>query len=56
LKNLLKIPDVRDFIEYYKELRVINPGWYPTGQKPQMLEPLESQEWVRSKPDKRKSG
>jgi hypothetical protein len=49
------LPHVSDFTEYYKELRVTHRGWFPPGQKPQMMEPLVSQEWVKCKPDKGKS-
>lgn len=40
-------PHVRDFVEYYKEMRVSRSGWYPTGQEPTILEPPASQEWVK---------
>jgi hypothetical protein len=44
------LPHVSNFKEYYKELRVTQRGWYPAGQQPQTMEPLESLEWVKCKP------
>jgi hypothetical protein len=41
-------PHVRDFVEYYKEMRVSRSGWYPAGQEPPLLEPPASQEWVKT--------
>jgi hypothetical protein len=43
------LPHASDFAEYYTELRVTRPGWYPANQEPPMLEPPASQEWVKSK-------
>jgi hypothetical protein len=45
------LPYTRSFAEYYKELRVTRPGWYKAEQKPPMMEPPLSQEWVKSKPE-----
>jgi hypothetical protein len=45
------LPHASDFAEYYRELRVTRPGWYPAGQEPPVMEPPPSQEWVKSKPE-----
>jgi len=37
----------------YEELRCTQAGWYPRGQKPPMMEPPPSREWVRA--DRRSS-
>ncbi len=36
-----------DFLEYYQELRYTQPGWFPAEQKPPLMEPPPSQEWVK---------
>ena len=38
-----------DFATYDNELRLTQPGWYGTNQEPPIMEPPESQEWVKSK-------
>ena len=45
-------PHARDFAEYYKEMRVSRPGWYPAGQEPTISEPPASQEWVKTQSDR----
>jgi len=42
------LPHASDFANYYKELRARGTGWYPVGQEPPIMEPLVSQEWVKS--------
>ncbi len=37
-----------DFAKYFAELRCTRPGYYREGEKPPLLEPPESQEWVRA--------
>jgi hypothetical protein len=39
---------IADFKEYYKELRMTQPGWYGPDQEPPVMEPPRSQEWVKS--------
>jgi len=46
------LPYASDFAEYYEELRVSRPGWYPTDQEPPTIEPPSSQEWVKSQSDR----
>ena len=36
-----------DFKTVYKELRMTQPGWYPTGQEPPLMTPPPSTEWVK---------
>ncbi len=43
------LPHASDFAGYYQELRVTRPGWYKAGQEPPLMEPLPSQEWVKSR-------
>lgn len=45
------LPHASDFAEYYKELRVTQPGWYRAEQEPPVMEPPPSQEWVKAKPE-----
>ena len=40
---------INDLIKHYPDLRATKPGWYAPGQKPQMQEPPESMEWIKSK-------
>ena len=47
-------PHVSGFANYYKELRLTQPGWFPTNQEPPIMEPPKSQEWVKSKPKHRR--
>jgi hypothetical protein len=51
-KDPKSVPEMRshahDFKEYYPELRVTQPGWYPEGQEPPIMEPPPSEEWVKS--------
>lgn len=39
------LPFASDFAEYYEELRVTQPGWYPIEQEPPEMEPPPSTEW-----------
>lgn len=41
------LPHAHDFKCFYKELRMTQPGWYPDDQEPPVMEPLESQYWVK---------
>ena len=41
------LPHVHDFKTYYQELRQTQPGWYPDGKEPPIMEPPPSQEWVK---------
>ena len=43
------LPHVSGFVTYYKELRMTQPGWFRANQEPPVMEPPESQEWVKSK-------
>ena len=55
-KDLAEIqPHVSDFAEYYEEIRVSRPGWYPADQELPMLEPPVSQEWVKTQFDSQRS-
>ncbi len=38
---------VSDFAKYFEELQCTRPGYYRKGQKPPLLQPPASQEWVR---------
>ncbi|MEK7397825.1 MAG: hypothetical protein AAB116_12910 [Candidatus Poribacteria bacterium] len=38
-----------DFANYHNELRLTQPGWYLNGIEPPVMEPPESQEWIKSK-------
>lgn len=40
---------ISDFKAQYSELRLTQPGWYGPNQKPPIMEPPASQEWVKSK-------
>jgi len=40
-----------DFTEYYNELRMTCPGWYPAGKEPPIMNPAPSLEWVKSFPN-----
>jgi hypothetical protein len=40
---------VSDFETYYQELRLTQPGWYGPKQKPRIMKPAPSQEWVKAK-------
>ena len=35
------------FKTYYRELRLTQPGWYPKGKNPPVMEPPPSTEWVK---------
>ena len=48
------LPHVSDFVTYYKELRMTQPGWYPADREPPVMEPPESQEWVKLEPEPRR--
>jgi 5-methylcytosine-specific restriction endonuclease McrA len=41
------LPHAHDFKRFYKELRMTQPGWYPDDQEPPVMEPPESQDWVK---------
>ena len=41
------LPYASDFAMYYQELRLTRPGWYKADQKPPVMEPPLSQEWVK---------
>jgi hypothetical protein len=41
-------PHISQFADYYKELRVTRPGWYPRDQEPPIWEPPASREWVKA--------
>ena len=43
------LPHASDFAEYYKELRLTQPGYYRADQEPPVMEPPLSQEWVKAK-------
>ena len=43
------LPHASDFAKYYQELRVTLPGWYKADQKPPVMEPPPSREWVKTK-------
>jgi len=43
------LPYASNFATYYNELRLTQPGWYGPNQEPPIMEPPESQEWVKSK-------
>ena len=57
LKQSLAIDEIRshasDFAEYYKELRLTQPGWFLANQEPPIMEPPKSQEWVKPKSEHR---
>jgi hypothetical protein len=40
---------VSQFMTYYQELRMSQPGWYGPGQTPPIMKPAPSQEWVKTK-------
>jgi hypothetical protein len=42
------LPHASDFVAYYQELRFMQPGWFPVAQKPPVMEPPPSREWVKS--------
>ena len=44
------LPHASDFATYYQELRLTQPGWYGPNQKPAVMEPPPSQEWMKPKP------
>ena len=48
------MPHVSDFVTYYKELRLTQPGWFRDDQEPPVMEPPESQEWVKTRPEPRR--
>jgi hypothetical protein len=48
------LPHASDFVTYYKELRLTQPGWFHISQEPPIMEPPKSQEWVTSKPKGRR--
>jgi hypothetical protein len=48
------IPYVSEFITYYKELRMTQAGWFHKDQKPPVMKPPESKEWVKSKSQRRR--
>ena len=35
------------FQNYYQELRATQPGWYPEGKEPPLMDPPPSTEWVK---------
>jgi hypothetical protein len=41
------IPHTHDFMEYWSELRLTRPGWYPENYEPPAMEPPPSKEWVK---------
>ena len=41
------LPYASDFVAYYKELRLTQPGWYGPNQEPPIMKPPASQEWVK---------
>jgi hypothetical protein len=41
------MPYISRFKTYYQELRHIQPGWYPEGKEPPVMEPPPSTEWVK---------
>jgi hypothetical protein len=43
------LPHVSQFVEYYKELCMTQPGWFPANKEPPVMEPPESQDWVKSR-------
>jgi hypothetical protein len=44
------LPQASDFATYYHDLRVTRPGYYRVDQEPPIMEPPESQKWVKDKP------
>jgi hypothetical protein len=41
------LPQARDFVTYYQELRMTAPGWYKDDQEPRIMQPPPSKEWAR---------
>lgn len=41
------LPHASDFVAYYRELRMTQPGWYPADQEPPVMDPPPSEEWVK---------
>jgi hypothetical protein len=51
-KGIVKLlPHAREFVTYYRELRVTRPGYYRVDQEPPIMEPSGSQEWVKTAHD-----
>ena len=48
------LPYVSEFANYYRELSLTQPGWFLNDQEPPLMKPPESQEWVKSKPKRRR--
>jgi hypothetical protein len=48
------LPHVHIFRNYYQELRMTQPGWYPADQEPPVMPPPPSTEWVKPKRQRRK--
>ena len=48
------LPHASDFAVYHQELRLTQPGWFHVDQEPPVMEPPKSQEWVRSRPKRRR--